>query len=135
MPDESNSLKTRLPVRAASFTSPAAAGMAVQYALLIVFSEAFMMPPISASILGFLAGAATHCRLMHHQEPRYSENVPEFVAMAWMGLMLNASVMCVLAIIADMHYLTAQFAATAVVLLCRFLGNPFRTFADETGNI
>jgi putative flippase GtrA len=114
------------------FTSAAVAGMLVQYVVLSILVEAFLMPPVSASILGFLAGSAAHCRLGYHRKLQNSENVSEFVAMAWIGLQLNASVMCVLAVIADVHYLPAQCAASTIVLFCNSLGNPFRTFADGT---
>lgn len=126
---ESSSITGRLPARAVPFAP--AAGMLVQYALLFVLAEAFLMPPVSASILGFLAGATTHYLLCRNQLTQRSVNESKFVAMAWMGVMLNAAVMCVLAMMAGVHYLPAQIAATSVVLLWDSFVNRFWRFADE----
>lgn len=128
---ESSNVAGRLPARVVPFAPAAAAGMLVQYALLFVLAEAFLMPPVSASILGFLAGATTHYLLGRNQLTLRPENESKFVAMAWMGVMLNSTVMCVLVMMAGIHYLPAQIAATGAVLLWNSLINRFWRFADE----
>lgn len=137
MPQESTGFNKRLLTQFVSFASAGALGTLVQYAMLFLLVEALSMHPVSASILGFLGGAVVNYLLSHHwvfrSRRKHSETVSKFVAIAWMGLMLNAAIMCVLVMIAGMHYFPAQIAATGIVLFWNFLGNRFWTFADETG--
>lgn len=121
---------------AVSFASAAVAGMLVQYALLFMFAGAFLMPPVSASILGFLAGASVHYLVGRHPSFRSPHGSPEneakFVATAWVGVMLNSSVMCMLAMMAGLHYLPAQIAATCAILSGNCIADRFWKFTDET---
>lgn len=138
LPQTTNGSGKSILVQFISFASAGAMGTFVQYAMLFVLVEALLMHPVSASILGFLGGATVNYLLSHHwvfrSRRKHSETVSKFVAIAWMGLMLNAAIMCVLVMIAGVHYLPAQIAATGIVLFWNFLGNRFWTFADETGN-
>lgn len=138
MPQESAIFNKRLFTQFVSFASAGAVGTLVQYVLLFALVEALLLHPVSASILGFLGGAVVNYLLSHHwvfrSRRKHSETISKFVAIAWMGLMLNAAVMCVLVMIAGVHYFPAQIAATGMVLLWNFLGNRFWTFANETGN-
>lgn len=124
---------------AVSLASAAVAGLLVQYASLILFAEAFLMPPVSASILGFLAGATVHYLAGRHSSShsthRSPENEAKFVATAWVGVMLNSSVMCLVAIMAGMHYLPAQIAATCIVQMGNGIAGRFWKFTDETARV
>ena len=96
------------------------------------------MFPVTASILGSLAGATVNYLLSHHwvfhSKQKYLETLSKFVAVGGLGLVLNAAIMYVLVTVASMHYLLAQVAATGIVLFWNFLGNRFWTFADDTRN-
>ncbi len=138
MPPKLNSMRKRFLVQFISFASAGAAGTLVQYALLFVLVEALSMHPVSSSMLGSLAGAVVNYLLSHHwvfrSQRKHSETATKFVAIAGLGLMLNAAIMYLLVTIAGVHYFLAQVAATGIVLFWNFLGNRFWTFADETGN-
>lgn len=138
MPHILNGFNKRLFVQFLSFASAGAIGTLIQYTLLLILVEALSLHPVSASTLGFLAGAVVNYLLSHHwvfrSRRKHSETVSKFVAIAWMGLMLNAAVMCMLVTIGNMNYFLSQIAASSLVLLWNFIGNRFWTFADETGN-
>lgn len=138
MPQELTSLRKRIFVQLISFASAGAIGTFVQYAMLFFFVEALLMYPVVASILGSLTGAIVNYLLSHHwvfrSKRKHSETFSKFVTVAGLGLALNAAIMYVLVMIAAMHYLLAQVAATGIVLFWNFLGNRFWTFADDTRN-
>ncbi|HXU94374.1 MAG TPA: GtrA family protein [Gallionella sp.] len=138
IPQDSAGFRKRLLLQFLSFASAGAAGTVVQYVLLFLLVEWLSMHPISASILGFLSGAVVNYLLSYHWVFRssldHAEAISKFVAIAWVGLVLNAAIMWVLVTIAGMHYFHGQVAATGIVLFWNFLGNRFWTFANETGN-
>lgn len=138
MPQESTAPGRHVLVQFISFASAGAVGTAAQYALLFALVETLLVPPVSASILGFAAGAMVNYILSHHwvfRSPRrHLETLSKFLAIAGLGLMLNAAIMYALVTIGGIHYLLAQVTATGIVLFWNFLGNRFWTFADETGN-
>lgn len=125
-------------VQFASFASAGALGTGVHYLVLLGLVSIFLAHPVTASILGSLAGAIVNYLLSHHwvfrSNRRHSETLFKFFTIAGLGLALNAAIMYVLVMIAAMHYLLAQVAATGIVLFWNFLGNRFWTFADDTRN-
>lgn len=125
-------------VQFASFASAGALGTIVHYLVLLGLVSIFLAHPVTASILGSLAGAMVNYLLSHHwvfrSKRRHSETLSKFVAVGGLGLVLNAAIMYVLVTIASIHYLLAQIAATGIVLFWNFLGNRFWTFADDTRN-
>jgi putative flippase GtrA len=131
----------KMPVIAqfARFTSAGALGTIVHYLVLLALVSIFSSRPVSASILGSLAGAIVNYLLSHHwifrSKRKHSETLSKFFAVGGLGLVLNAAIMYALVTIANMHYLLAQVAATGAVLFWNFLGNRFWTFADDTRNI
>lgn len=122
----------------ASFASAGALGTIAHYLVLLGLVSIFLAHPVTASILGSLAGAMVNYLLSHHwvfhSKRKHSETLSKFVAVGGLGLVLNAAIMYVLVTIASIHYLLAQIAATGVVLFWNFLGNRFWTFADDTRN-
>lgn len=125
-------------VQFASFASAGALGTIAHYLVLLGLVSIFLAHPVTASILGSLAGAMVNYLLSHHwvfrSKRRHSETLSKFVAVGGLGLVLNAAIMYVLVTIASIHYLLAQIAATGIVLFWNFLGNRFWTFADDTRN-
>jgi len=138
MPQELTSFKKHLFAQFFSYASAGAVGTLVQYAMLFFFVETLSMFPVTASILGSLAGATVNYLLSHHwvfrSKRKHSETLSKFVAIGGLGLVLNAAIMYILVTIASMHYLLAQVAATGIVLFWNFFGNRFWTFADDTRN-
>jgi len=132
------SKKTPIIVQFASFASAGALGTIVHYFVLLGLVSIFLSRPVTASILGSLAGAIVNYQLSHHwvfrSKRRHSETLSKFVAVGGLGLVLNAAIMYLLVTIASMHYFLAQVAATGIVLFWNFLGNRFWTFADDTRN-
>jgi len=130
------SKKTPMIVQFASFASAGALGTIVQYLVLLGLVRIFLSHPVTASILGSLAGAIVNYLLSYHwvfhSKRRHSETLSKFVATGGLGLVLNAAIMYVLVTVASMHYLLAQLAATGIVLFWNFFGNRFWTFADDT---
>lgn len=125
-------------VQFACFASAGAVGTAVHYIILLGLVHFLLASPVTASILGALAGAIVNYLLSYHwvfhSRRRHSETLSKFVATGGVGLILNAAIMYVLVTIAGIHYLSAQLAATCIVLFWNFLGNRFWTFADDTRN-
>jgi len=138
MPQELTSFKKHLFVQFISYASAGGVGTFVQYAMLFFFVETLSMYPVTASILGSLAGAVVNYLLSHHwvfhSKQKHLKTLSKFVAVGGLGLVLNAAIMYVLVTVASMHYLLAQVAATGIVLFWNFLGNRFWTFADDTRN-
>lgn len=130
--------KIPMAVQFASFASAGALGTSVHYLVLLGLVSIFLAHPVTASILGSLAGAIVNYLLSHHwvfrSKRNYSETLSKFVAVGGLGLALNAAIMYVLVTMASIHYLLAQFAATGIVLFWNFLGNRFWTFVDDTKN-
>jgi len=122
----------------ASFASAGALGTIAHYLVLLGLVSIFLLRPVTASILGSLAGAMVNYLLSHHwvfrSKRKHSETLSKFVAIGGLGLVLNAAIMYLLVTIASIHYLLAQVAATGIVLFWNFLGNRFWTFADDTRN-
>lgn len=126
-------------IQFASFASAGAVGTVAHYLVLLGLVRFFLAHPVTASILGSLAGAIVNYLLSHHwvfrSKRKHSATLSKFVAVGGLGLVLNAAIMYVLVTIASLHYLLAQVAATGIVLFWNFLGNRFWTFADDTRNI
>lgn len=110
-----------------------AVGTLLQYSILYLLVEEFILDPVTASTLGAFAGAAVNYLLSHHwvfnSQRRHRETIAKFLAIGGLGWVMNATIMFLLA--TGVHYLLAQVAATALVLFWNFLGNRFWTFADE----
>ena len=104
----------------------------LQYAILIALVRASALHPILASTIGFIASAALNYTLNRGYTFRsrvaYFPGLLRFAMIAGLGLLVNAAVMATGAA-AGLHYLAAQIAATAVVLMWSFHANQRWTFA------
>jgi putative flippase GtrA len=103
----------------------------VQYVVLIALVRAGA-DPVVASAAGFAASVGLNYwlnyRFTFRSRRRHRETAIRFAALATVGLLLNSLVMTALTHGAGVHYLAAQLAATATVLLWNFLGNEWWTF-------
>lgn len=138
MPNELTMPKKSLLNQFVTYVLAGAAGTLFQYLALFILVEIFSVYPVTASILGALAGAVVNYLLSYHwvfnSMCRHSETLPKFFATGGVGLVLNAVIMYVLVTVASVHYLLAQVAASGIVLFWNFLGNRFWTFANDTKN-
>jgi len=121
-----------------SYALAGAVGTFLQYLILFLLVEMFSVYPVTASILGMLAGAVVNYLLNYHwvfqSKRRHSETLSKFFATGGVGWALNAVIMYVLVTIASIHYLLAQVVATGIVLFWNFLGNRLWTFAGDARN-
>lgn len=115
------------------FSLVGAVGTAAHYALLILLVSQAAIHPVSASVAGAILGAvinyALNYRFTFRSSRRHHEALPRFLAIAAVGLALNAALMWLLVEPLGLHYLIAQIIATGCVLLWNYLGNRHWTFA------
>lgn len=119
-------------VQMAGFASVGAVGATVLFVLLILLVELGDVDAVSASITGYVLGAAISYLLNHRytfrSDQRHREAVPKFIVIALIGTGLNAALMQVAVHNLDMHYIVAQAAAIIAVFFWNFLANRFWTF-------
>ncbi len=102
------------------------------YGVLIALSELASAPPVLASAAGFVVGGVVSYLLNYghvfRSEQEHLPTATKFVAVAAVGLCLNSTIMWGLAQRLGLHYLPAQLAATALVMLWSFGANRYWTF-------
>lgn len=102
------------------------------YGVLIALSELAHFQPVSASVCGFAVGAVISYGLNYthvfKSDGKHVATFPRFIAVAVVGMGLNAAVMWLLAHELDMHYLPAQVAATIMVMGWSYTANRLWTF-------
>jgi putative flippase GtrA len=105
------------------------------YGTLIALSELGGTAPVPASLAGFLVGGVIsyvlNYRFTFHSTKQHGETLTKFLTVAAVGFVLNGAVMAALTGGGQIHYLAAQIAATAVVLIWTFLCNRYWTFRDS----
>jgi putative flippase GtrA len=108
----------------------------VHYLLLILQVEVLRMSPLGASTIAFIGGAlmsyALNSTITFGDCRNTSWPLAKFLTIASVGLALNAIFMAAIISAFRVHYLIAQAAATAIVLLWNFGGNFLWTFANRT---
>ncbi len=112
-----------------------AGGTALQYAILFISTSAGIFPPVLASCLGAIAGAALNYFLNYYFTFRSAQNhlrvAPRFLIVALAGLSVNWLVMTVVVKQLAIYYILAQLAATAFVLVLTFSLNSLWSFKDK----
>ena len=113
------------------YATAGAVGTLVQYATLVLLVQTQSAGAVVASTLGAIAGALVNYTLNHRftfaSRRPHGQALPRFAAVAVAGIALNALVVAML-VNAGAHYLVAQVAATAAVLLAGYLANRAWTF-------
>lgn len=116
------------------FAGIGAIGTAGHYLALIGLVQFLGMSPVSASAVGFMIGALINYLLnykfLFRSRKRHSESMSKFFAVALAGLVLNALVVSFGINAVYLHYVVAQFFATAIVLVWNFSINRIWTFSD-----
>ena len=119
------------------FAGVGAVGTAVQYAVLAALVELAGLHPTLASGIGFVGGAFTNYYLNYHftfqSERRHLSAAPRFFTAAAAGLGLNTLFMAIGTGFLGLHYLIAQCASTAIVLLWNFSASKLWVFEEKNG--
>lgn len=110
-------------------------GTALHYFTLAVAVEIFSVAPVVGTILGALVGASCNYLLNYHltfaSKIPHQRTLPRFVLITALGTALNAAGMWFLTGELKLHYLVAQVACTAIVLLTGFVLNAAWTFSER----
>ncbi|KQQ46359.1 hypothetical protein ASF61_18350 [Duganella sp. Leaf126] len=111
-----------------------AVGTLAHYAVLFITVSLHWLAPVAASVTGAVVGAIVNYFL----NARYTfkrassgQSMLRFAATAAFGAVLNGVLMQLLTTVAGLHYLLAQLAATAVVLLLTYTINLLWTFRQR----
>ena len=119
------------------FGTMGAIGTGGHYLVLIVLVEALDVDPVVATTAGFVVGAVINYLLNYHITFNSSKShlgaVTKFGVVAFVGAVLNAGIMRFAHGVLGVHYLVAQVAATAIVLVLNFVLNKVWTFAEGEG--
>jgi putative flippase GtrA len=119
-----------------AYTIVGSSGTLVHYAVLTALVVGLQMNQVLASTFGAMLGAIfnylINYRFTFKSSVPHRDALPRFMAVAALGLGVNAVVMQVGVSILKLHYLVAQVLATAVVLAAGYAANCFWTFR-QTG--
>jgi putative flippase GtrA len=117
------------------FAALGAVGTAAHYTVLIALVNTNVAEPKAATTAGFAVGALVNYilnyRFTFKSSQRHSETLPKFLAVAASGAALNYAVMWLGVETLHVHYLAAQIAATALVLVWNYSINRIWTFAGR----
>ena len=104
------------------------------YLILIFLVEIWRMNVIGASVLGYVAGIAVNYKLNYgftfRSERQHRILIPKFIVVALTGLLLNTGLMFMGVNWFGIHYVLAQLAAVAVVLIWSFSINRLWVFTN-----
>ncbi len=109
-----------------------AIGTAAHFAVLATIVQLAGAGPVGASTVGAIVGAiinyALNYRFTFASRRSHHVALPRFLAIATMGIVLNAAVLSAALAFVRPHYLVAQVAATGAVLVAGFFANRKWTF-------
>ena len=118
------------------FAGVGAVGTLVQYAMLALLVELAGLGPTLASGIGFVGGAFTNYylnyRFTFQSERKHLSAAPRFFTVAAAGLGLNTLFMKIGTDFLEVHYLIAQCASTAIVLLWNFSASKLWVFEGKS---
>lgn len=116
-----------LPRQFATFFVAGLVATAVHMLVLVLLVEAAGTSALAGTCAGALAGALTSYALNRRYTFRsarpHAEALPRFLVVAAGAFVLNGVLMAAILAAADVHYLVAQVATTAVVLVYTFSAN------------
>jgi putative flippase GtrA len=116
------------------FTLVGVVGTLAHYLLLVILVDDFAITPVLASMAGALLGSlvnyALNYRFNFASTLLHKDAMPKFLAVAGIGLCLNAVFMWITVDGLGFHYLLGQVFATVLVLVWNFVGNRVWTFGE-----
>ncbi|RJP70516.1 MAG: GtrA family protein [Comamonadaceae bacterium] len=114
------------------FAGAGAVGTTAHYLVLVVLVSGFGLAAVAGSVAGSIVGALINYLINYFwtfgSRHGHRHAFPRFMAVAAVGLAVNAATMALLTEVLAVHYLIAQLMATAVVLLMGFFLNANWTF-------
>jgi putative flippase GtrA len=114
-----------------TFALVGAAATVVQYCVLAALVELLHVAKTPASVLAYGCGAVTsyllNRRFTFQSTADAKKTFPKFMLVTLIGLGLNTAIFAAL-VHAGWHYLLAQCAATALVLIWNYAGSRFFAF-------
>lgn len=117
-----------------SFAGIGAIATAIHYVVLIVGVQFLDLAPVAASSIGFGFSAfvnySLNRRITFHSKKAHPDALPKFLAVALVGLALNAVLLAAATEILGLNYLLAQALVTALVLIWNYSINAAWTFAE-----
>lgn len=126
------STRERIAPQFLRYSGAGAVGTVVQYCLLIILVQLADRSAVTASTIGAIAGALINYRLNHRytfaSRKAHGHALQRFALVSIGGIVLNALVLMAVLAFTGPHYVAAQVAATAVVLVAGFLVNRVWTF-------
>jgi len=121
-----------------TFSLVGVVGTATHYAILIVLAGALAVHPVPASAGAFVCGAivnyALNYRITFSSAKDHSKALPQFLAVATVGLGLNSVLTGWLTGRAGLHWFMAQVVATIVVPCWNFAANRLWTFSGDSSD-
>ena len=104
------------------------------YSVLIVGVEGLHTNAVTASIVGYLLGMVVNYILNYRytfgSDQHHHVVIPKFLVVMVVGMSINAAVMYAGTNWFGLHYLLAQLAAVAMVLMVSFTANRLWAFAN-----
>lgn len=117
------------------FTVIGALGTLIHYLVMWIsigfFGAAPIIATISGSIFGAIVNYALNKRHTFTSARAHKEALPRFLAVAALGMVINAMTVWSATSLWLWHYWFAQFLATGMVLITGFFINRFWTFREE----
>jgi putative flippase GtrA len=119
------------------FAGVGALAAVAHYGTLIALVESGALDPVTATLCGFIAGAAIsyglNRRVTFRSDRPHRAALPRFLVIAGVGFVLTGALMALLNGRAGLPYLVAQVATTGLVLLWTFSANRWWTFRVPAG--
>lgn len=117
------------------FAGAGAVGTLAHYLVLVGLVQGVGAVGWHASVAGSIVGAVINYLINYFwvfkSRLGHLHAFPRFMAVAAVGLLVNAAAMYLLTAMADLHYLLAQVLATALVLVVGFVLNASWTFRSK----
>jgi len=121
------------------FAGVGVVGTVVHYSVLIISVQFLRVPPVPASVMGFVLGGIVNYylnyRITFRSNKKHYETFSKFFSIAFVGLLFNTVLMALFAEILNWHYLISQIMTTGLVLLWNFAGNKLWTFREKQEQI
>jgi len=110
----------------------------VHYGLLVGLVEAELLPPVPATLVGYIGGGVLSYRLnrrhTYASARPHGEAIWRFAAVAGVGFLLTYGAMHLLVERGQAPYLPAQILTTGIVLVWSFLAHKLWTFGGKAGD-
>jgi putative flippase GtrA len=104
------------------------------YTVLIIGVEGLHINAVAASVAGYALGVVVNYILNYRytfsSDQHHHVVIPKFLTVMAVGMFINAVVMYATVNWLGLHYMLAQLAAVAVVLMWSYSANRLWTFAD-----